>query len=136
MGVFLDASHVYRVLGALWKKAFELEEVRDKFAHLGVTVHFVIHEPESEIWLFSEGVIEGPTDKKPQGALLEMEMSGDTAHKFWLDQLSVPLAVAKRKIKARGPINKVLGLLPQLKPIKQLYPEIAKKEGLSLEETH
>jgi hypothetical protein len=96
-------------------------------------VHFVIHEPDSEIWLFPEGVVEGSTDKKPQGALLEMEMSGDTAHRFWMDKLSVPLAVAKRQIKARGPINKVLGLLPQLKPIKQLYPEIAKQEGLPLE---
>ncbi len=133
MSVYRDAGHVYRVLGVLWKQAFELQEVRDKFAQLGVTVHFVIREPEAELWLFPNGVVEGPANQPPQGALLEMEMSGDTAHRFWMDKLSVPLAVAKRQIKARGPINKVLGLLPQLKPLKQLYPEIAKQEGLPLE---
>ena len=133
MSVFKDEKHVYSTLGNLWKQAFALEEVRSKFSQLGVTVHFVIHEPEAELWLFPNGVVEGPANQPPQGALLEMEMSGDTAHRFWMDKLSVPLAVAKRQIKARGPINKVLGLLPQLKPLKQLYPEIAKQEGLPLE---
>jgi hypothetical protein len=133
MSVFKDEKHVYSTLGSLWKQAFALEEVRSKFNQLGVTVHFIIHEPEAELWLFPDGVVEGPANQPPQGALLEMEMSGDTAHRFWMDKLSVPLAVAKRQIKAKGPINKVLGLLPQLKPIKQLYPEIAKQEGLPLE---
>jgi hypothetical protein len=133
MSVFKDEKHVYSTLGSLWKQAFALEEVRSKFNQLGVTVHFIIHEPEAELWLFPDGVVEGPANQPLQGALLEMEMSGDTAHRFWMDKLSVPLAVAKRQIKARGPINKVLGLLPQLKPLKQLYPEIAKQEGLPLE---
>lgn len=133
MAVFENANKVYQVLGGLWRQAFALDEVREKFGQLGVTVRFIIHEPEAELWLFPDGVVEGPTDKPVHGSLLTMEMSGDTAHKFWLDKLSVPLAVAKRQIKAKGPINKVLGLLPQLKPLKQLYPEIAQKEGLPLE---
>jgi hypothetical protein len=39
-----------------------------------------------------------------------------------MDKLSVPLAVAKRQIKAIRPINKVFGLLPQLKPLKTALP--------------
>jgi hypothetical protein len=59
-----------------------------------------------------------------------MDLSGDSCHLFWLKELSLPIALAKRKIKARGPMPKVLKLLPMLKPAYEAYPEIAKAHGI------
>ena len=55
---------------------------------------------------------------------------GDTTHKFWLKQISLPVALATRKIKSKGPIPKVLKILPFLKPVYQNYPEYCEKYGL------
>jgi hypothetical protein len=42
----------------------------------------------------------------------------------------MPVALAKGLIKAKGPMPKVIKLLPLLKPAYAAYPEIAKKHGL------
>ena len=59
-----------------------------------------------------------------------MSLSGDTCHKFWLQEVSMPVALAKGLIKAKGPFPKVLKLLPLLKPAYAAYPAIAKEHGL------
>jgi len=134
MGVFKDTDQLYKVLGAMWKEAFSNEDIRKKFEDMNITVHFIVHDPEGELWLFPPGeVVTGKTDKKVIGTFVEMEMDADIAHKFWCDKLNVPLAMAKRQIKAKGPVTKVLGLVPLLKPVKKLYPEACKKEGIPLD---
>jgi len=62
-----------------------------------------------------------------------MSLSGDTCHKFWLQEVSMPIALAKGLIKAKGPLPKVLKLLPLLKPAYESYPAIAKEHGLKIE---
>ncbi len=69
----------------------------------------------------------GKADGKPD---VEMFLSGDDCHKFWMQELKLPIALATRKIKAKGPINKILKLLPMLKPAYEKYPQIAKDHGL------
>ena len=63
---------------------------------------------------------------------IEMTLSGDTCHQFWLQQIAMPVALAKGLIKAKGPMPKVIKLLPLLKPAYAAYPDIAKKHGLSV----
>jgi hypothetical protein len=61
-----------------------------------------------------------------------MTLSGDTCHQFWLQQISMPIALAKGLIKAKGPMPKVLKLLPLLKPAYAAYPDWAQSHGLSI----
>ena len=61
-----------------------------------------------------------------------MELSGDTIIQFWTKQLSLPVALATRKIKSRGPIPKALKMLPALKPVYEIFPEYCKKHGIPL----
>lgn len=133
MGVFKDTEQLYRVLVPMWEEAFSDEDIRKKFEGMNVTVHFIVHDPEGELWLFPPGeVVKGKTDRQPIGAFVEMEMDADIAHKFWCDKLNVPLAMAKGQIKAKGPVTKVLGLVPLLKPVKKLYPKRCESEGIPL----
>jgi len=61
---------------------------------------------------------------------VEMDLSGDACHQFWLKELKLPVALATGKIKARGPMPTILKLLPLLKPAYEMYPDIARKNNL------
>jgi len=128
MPVFATTEKMYQVLGALFESLMANQEVAEKFVEAQISLQFKIHDPEGEIWLDPNGgVICGPADFKPT---IVMSLSGDSCHQFWLKQLSMPVALAKRKIKAKGPIPKVLKLLPMLKPAYEAYPAIARKHGI------
>jgi putative sterol carrier protein len=102
----------------------------DKYLESNIVIKFTISDPEGFIWLTNDGkVICGPADYKPT---IEMTLSGDTCHKFWLKEVSLPIALAKGLIKAKGPMPKVLKLLPLLKPAYANYPAIARKHNLPI----
>ena len=128
MAVFESTEKMYEVLGALFKKLMADPEMGVKYKESKIIICFNITEPSGQIWLSDEGeVVCGKADFKPT---IEMDLSGDSCHLFWLKELSLPIALAKGKIKARGPMPKVLKLLPMLKPAYAAYPEIAKAHGI------
>ncbi len=128
MPVFESTEKMYEVLGSLFTRLMEDQTALEKFLSANITVLFEITDPKGQIWLSPEdGVVCGPLPRTPG---VTMTLSGDSCHKFWLKELSMPVAMATRKIKSKGAINKVLKLLPMLKPAYEAYPEIAKKHGL------
>jgi hypothetical protein len=128
MAVFESTEKMYDVLGALFKKLMADPEMGVKYRESKIVICFNITEPSGQIWLTDQGdVICGKSDLKPT---IEMDLSGDSCHQFWLKELSLPIALAKGKIKAKGPMPKVLKLLPMLKPAYEAYPAIAKKKGI------
>jgi len=128
MAVFKDAEKMYEVLGGVFKFVLTKTEFGSKMKEYDVTYKFIMHEPEGFIWVSHDTVLTGKAADKD--GVITMELSGDTAHKFWLKQLSLPVALATKKIKSKGPIPKVLKMLPYLKPIYEKYPEMAKEHKL------
>ncbi len=131
MPVFENTEKMYEVLGGLFRGLMANPEVLEKAMAAKITILFNISEPTGQIWLSHEkgDVICGPSNLK---ADVTMTLSGDSCHNFWLKKLSLPIAIATRKIKTQGPIQKVLKLLPLLKPAHEAYPEIAKKYNLPM----
>lgn len=129
MPVFENTAKMYEVLGQLFRTLLADAEMGQKFKDSKINIRFVINEPEGEIWLMDDGEVccGAPADGK---ASVTMTLSGDTCHKFWLQQVSMPVALAKGLIKAKGPMPKVLKLLPLLKPAYKAYPDIAAQHGL------
>ncbi len=131
MAIFESTEKMYEVLGELFETLLAHETVGKKFQEQKVTIRFIMSEPKGEIWLLPEGkVVCGVPDGVKED--ISMTLSGDTAHKFWLKQITMPVALAKGLIKAKGPLPKVLKLLPLLNPAYEAYPDIAKKHGLSI----
>jgi hypothetical protein len=123
MGIYRSEEQLFNVMGTAWERAFADATVRERFVGLQIFVQFRLHEPEAELWLLSDGTVHrgtwsGTADKP----IVLMEMKSDVAHRFWRDELNVPLATAKGEIKAKGPVTKIFGLLPIVKPVKALYP--------------
>ncbi len=130
MAVFADTDKMYEVLGNLFNTLLGHPEAGPKFVDSGIIIKFNINNPDGIIWLTNDDngkVICGSSDHK---ATVEMTLDGDTCHRFWLKDVSMPVALSKGLIKAKGPLPKVLKLLPLLKPAYEAYPDIARKHGI------
>lgn len=132
MPVFENAAKMQEVLGGLFEKLLSDPDFGPKFVKADIVIKFNISEPNAELWVTpgdgSTGqVVWGKQDIKPT---VEMTLSGDTCHKFWMQEVNMPIALAKRMIKVKGPMPKVLKLLPLLKPAYEMYPEHARKHGI------
>lgn len=60
---------------------------------------------------------------------LKLSMSADDGHKFWLGDLNVPMALARRKVKVEGPVGKLLKLLPAITPAFERYEAYTMAKG-------
>lgn len=54
---------------------------------------------------------------------VEMFMDADVAHKFWLGEINMVMALARRQMIVKGPIPRILKLLPVIKPAYKMYKE-------------
>ena len=123
MAYFKDAQEVYDVIGKLFVDITNDEELAPKFRKADTIVQYAYRDPESVITVrLQEGrpgdVDFGETDMEPE---VTMSMEADTAHKFWLGQVNVTVALARGQIKAKGPVAKILKLVPLTKPIFPRY---------------
>jgi hypothetical protein len=120
------------LFGELWMKMINETSFGPQMKESKLTIFFEVTDPD--ICMFVDE--NGPTfddEARERIPVVTMKMAGDTVHKFWLNQVSIPKALALGKIKAKGPVTKVLGVLPLLKPGKELYPSYCEKFNLPLE---
>ena len=68
----------------------------------------------------------GGTDMEPE---VVMTMEADTAHRFWLGQVNVTVALARGQMKAKGPVAKILKLVPLVKPVFPRYRKMLEEAG-------
>ncbi len=128
MSIFKSTENLYEVLGGFWKKLYEQDDFNKGVKTADVQIKFEISDPSAVIWVGPDGVEFG--DQPNLKADVTMQLAGDVCHAFWKKELSLPVALAKRKIKSKGNIAKVMKLLPVLKPAYELYPEYMKQYGI------
>ena len=131
MPYFKDAQEVYDTIGKLFADLAEDEEFAPKFRTANTIVQYRHLDPESTITVRLKqdeptDVDFGDTEMEPE---VVMTMEADTAHRFWLGQVSVPVALARGQIKARGPVAKILKLVPFTKPIFPRYKALLEAQG-------
>ena len=123
MAYFRDEQEVYDHIGRLFQDLMRDEELVPKFQKANTIVQYAFRDPESRITVkMLEGqepqVDLGPTDLDPE---VTMTMDADTCHRFWLGKVNVTVALARGQIKAKGPVAKILKLVPLVKPVFPRY---------------
>ena len=126
MAVFKDEQEVYQYIGKLFQDLTQDSELAPKFRRADTIVQYRYSNPESQITVkMKEGenpqVDFGPSDLEPEIVML---MEADTAHRFWLGKVNVTMALAKGQMKAKGPVAKILKLVPLVKPVFPRYREM------------
>ena len=133
MGYFKDAEDVYATLGRLFEDVANDDELAPKVRRANTIVRYEYTEPDSALTVrLQEGepgdVDLGDSEMEPE---VTMTMTADTAHRFWLGQVNVTVALARGEIKAKGPVAKILKLVPLAKPIFPRYKAQLEGQGRS-----
>lgn len=133
MGYFSDADEVYATLGKLFQDIVADEELGPKFRRANTIVRYEYSDPDSVITVrLQEG--EPPQVDLGESALepeVTMTMDADTAHRFWLGHVNVTVALTRGLIKAKGPVAKILKLVPLAKPVFPRYAAQLEAQGRS-----
>jgi putative sterol carrier protein len=128
--VFNDDQEVYRYIGRLFQELVDDDELGPKFQKADTIVQYQYKNPDSQITVKmkegEEGQVDfGPSEMQPE---IVMVMDADTAHKFWLGKVNVTMALAKGQMKAKGPVAKILKLVPLVKPVFPRYQKMLEEE--------
>ncbi len=131
MPYFKDADEVYEFIGRLFADLAEDDELGPKFRKANTIVQYRYANPESQITVKmldgEDGQVDtGESDLEPE---VVMTMEADTAHKFWLGKVNVTVALARGQMKAKGPVAKILKLVPLVKPVFPRYREMLEAKG-------
>lgn len=123
MPYFKDAEDVYANLGRLFEDVLADEELGPRFHATDTVVQYRMRRPDSQLTLqtLEKDALRvdfGVTDLRPEVVLA---MDADTAHKLWLGRVNVTVALARGQISARGPVAKILQLIPLVKPVRSRY---------------
>ena len=124
MPVFEKPEQLYGCIGGLLNKMGADPLVLVELQSLKLIVKFTFHDPESSIFLTVENgthsIYYGATNQKPD---IELAMSGDIAHYFWMGEVNVMQAITKQQIVASGSLGKIMKLVPLIKASIKLYPQ-------------
>jgi putative sterol carrier protein len=131
LAYFKDADEVYAFIGKLFEDIATDEELAPKFQKANTVVQYSYRDPESVITVKiregEDGQVDlGETTMDPE---VVMTMDADTAHRFWLGKVNVTVALARGQMKAKGPVAKILKLVPLTKPIFPRYRKMLEDAG-------
>lgn len=130
MATFSTTDEMYRVVTPFLIKVTRDADLAPKFAASHTSFRVNYHDPEGTLLIDAtqEPVEVKQGEQAREGAAaVELSMSGDDGHKFWLGDLNMPIALAKRKIKVSGNLTKMLGLLPAMAPAFERYKAYLKE---------
>jgi len=117
------------ILGEFWTEMLDSPEVGSKLKETGMTALFKIKDPDLVMYVDEDGIKWGDEAAKMK-PVLTLAMSADTVHQFWLKNLNVAKALATRQVRTKGPVPKVMKLLPLLKPANAIYLKYCEKYDL------
>lgn len=132
MSVFESESDVYSVIGTFLERTMADADIGPRFVQADALIRLVYSEPASEVWIDARATRElplvstGPSDEQPT---VEITMAADLGHRFWLGAVNIPAAMARGQVKSKGPMSKLLRLLPALRPAYASYRDFLKEEG-------
>jgi putative sterol carrier protein len=131
MAYFKDADEVYATIGRLFEDLADDEQLAPKFRKANTIVQYRYRNPDSQITVKliegEDGQVDcGETTLEPE---VVMTMDADTAHRFWLGNVNVTVALARGQMKAKGPVAKILKLVPLVKPVFPRYRKQLEESG-------
>jgi hypothetical protein len=131
LAYFKDADEVYGYLGRLFEELADDPELAPRFRKANTIVQYRYRDPESQITVKlmdgQDGQVDcGETALEPE---VVMTMDADTAHRFWLGEVNVTVALARGQMKAKGPVAKILKLVPLVKPVFPRYRRMLTEAG-------
>ncbi len=137
MGLFQDSETFEKMLAGFFKLIADTPVIADKLLASNLIVRFRYSDPEVVIVVDCSGdrVDVRPGDRETK-EIVDMSMSADIAHKFWFGKVNLMAALTRKQMIAKGPIPKILKLLPAIKPSYAMYPKYLEENGYAEYNVH
>jgi hypothetical protein len=129
VAAFKDEAEVYEYLGGIFRRGMEDQELVAKLQPTGIILRITYTDPDAVLTVdmpnsqIYEGAGVGP------GPNVELFMTADTGNRFWLGKVILPVALAKGDVRAKGPVAKLLKVLPLAKGMFGPYKEQLESAG-------
>ena len=130
MGLFKDSETFEKMLAGFFRLMADTPVIADKLLASKLIVRFRYSDPDVVIVVDCSGdsVDVRPGDRETK-EIVDMSMSADIAHKFWFGKVNLMAALTRKQMIAKGPIPKILKLLPAIKPSYAMYPKYLEENG-------
>ncbi len=136
MSYFKDAAEMQQILGQLYDRVKSDPRIAPKISEGKIVIQFRYDDPHGIVTI---DAAHPPTQpgaywdvtwgENPLNPDVEMTMKADVAHQFWHGKVNLMAALTRRQIIAKGPIPKILKLLPAVEPVYALYPKLLREIG-------
>lgn len=130
MSYYDNAEEIYKYLGGVFRAA-NGTEVGPKLKAADIVLQVYYTDPEAAMTvLLREPTIEVTDGGDDEEADVKLYMTADIGNKFWRGEYNLGVGLAKGQVKAKGPVNKILKLVPLTKPLFPVYRElVAEKDA-------
>ncbi|UTI66165.1 SCP2 sterol-binding domain-containing protein [Paraconexibacter antarcticus] len=124
MPVYGSADEVYTYVGGAFREAAAQPEIAAQFAAVGSTLCMHCTDPDAAITIRLADPVEVITGDDGESAEIHLYLKADDADRFLRGTLNIPMAMVKRQVRASGPIDAVLKLVPATKPLIPIYERL------------
>jgi hypothetical protein len=124
MSTFSDAAEVYKYVGGVFRIAADHPEIGPRMRAANITMQVNYSDPAASLTIRFQEPMEVIDDSQDDNADVRLSMPADIAHKYWRGEYNLAVGLAKGQVKAKGPVNKILKLVPITKPLFPIYREL------------
>jgi hypothetical protein len=127
MAVFKDAADVDAHIGQIFRDAVSDPRLGPRFAESGVVLRVTCTGPACSMTADLPNSKVYFDDDSAPAPNVEMFMEADVAHRFWLGQVNIAAALARGEMRAKGPIPRILKMVPLARTVFPRYIELCER---------
>ncbi len=137
MAVFENYEDFKEVIVGFFNLLGDTPQVADKLLASKMVIRFIYSDPDLAVVVDCSGdKMDVRPDDMDTKVIVEMSMKADIAHKFWFGKVNLTMALTRRQMVAKGPVPKILKLLPAIKPSYAMYPKYLDDNGYAQYNIH
>jgi hypothetical protein len=130
VALFASGTEFESILGGFFEEVAANPLVAQKLLASNLVIRFRYTDPDAVLLVDCSGdtitVRAGDISTKAE---VDMSMTADIAHKFWFGKVNLMQALTRKQMIARGPVPRILKLLPAIKPTYAMYPQYLQAHG-------
>lgn len=120
-----DGERIATMAKELWETVLSDTEMSEMVRKNKLTVSTEFSEPEAYIWISPDEVIIGEEAKKD--SIIKLHMTWEVGNDLYSDNIGLTPAISSGKVKVRGPLLKLMKIVPLLKRAQTIWPDVCKK---------
>ena len=128
MPYFKDRDELFRCIGGLFEEAVRDDALIMRLGDDAIVLKLVCSDPEAVVVVDMRGrAVRGGA--AADAADVELRLAGDVAHRFFLGKVNLPVAIATGTVRVKGPLPKLLKVLPLSKELFPRYRALLERDG-------